>query len=112
MSIKVEKTENKNADNNTKYSISASYDGNIMKLRTSNGSNRATTYQQSSITGTIGKPTNNTYMILGANPRGSGLDPQNQEFDGIINSVRIYDRVLSDEENVVNFLNDRERYQV
>ena len=101
-------------DENTKYSISGSYDGSIMKLRTSNGSNRATTYQQSQITGTIGKPTNNTYMILGANPNGTGLDSQNQnqEFDGIISSVRIYDRALSDEENAVNFLNDRERYQV
>lgn len=95
-----------------KYSISGSYDGNIIKLRTSNGAAGATTYQQSQITGTIGKPTRNTYMVLGANPTGSQIDNQNQEFDGTISSVRIYDRALSDEENAVNFLNDRERYQV
>lgn len=51
-------------------------------------------------------------MILGANPVGSQGDNRNEYFDGMISSVRIYNKTLSDEENAVNYLNDRERYKV
>ena len=83
-----------------------------MKLRTSNGEMKATTYQAMAVAGTIGKPTNNTYMVLGANPTGSQAESGEQFFDGEISSVRIYNRALSDEENSVNYLNDRERYNL
>ena len=92
-----------------KYSISGSYDGRTIKMRTSNGS---TSYQELSIVGTIGKPVNNTYMVLGDNPKGNNIEKNGQTFNGIISSVRIYDRALSDEENAVNYLQDRERYGV
>ena len=92
-----------------KYSISGSYDGKTIKMRTSNG---ATSYQELSLVGTIGKPVNNTYMVLGDNPKGNDIEKSDQTFNGIISSVRIYDRALTDEENAVNYLQDRKRYEV
>lgn len=106
-------TSNQEEENdvNAKYSISGSYNGEIMKFRTSNGPERATSYTQSQILGTIGKPQKNTYMMVGANPYGN--KPTGEEyFNGEVSSIRIYNRALSDEENAVNFLNDRERYGV
>ena len=103
-------TQSQDIDINSKYSISGSYDGQIMKIRTSNGSNRATTYQETAVAGTIGKPTHNTYMVLGANPTGQQVS--GSFYNGEISSVRIYNRALSDEENAVNYLNDRERYNL
>ena len=101
-----------NNDANLKYSISASYNGSIIKLRTSNGPGSATTYRETEVEGTVGKPTNNTYMVLGVNPTGQQAETGQAYFDGKISSVRIYNRALSDEENLVNYLNDRERYNV
>ena len=89
------------------YSISGSYDGKTMNMRTSNGN---TTYQEIEVEGTIKKPNGNTYIILGANPE--GMIAKDEYYDGKISSVRIYNRALTDEENSVNNLNDRERYNV
>ena len=92
----------------SKYSNSGSYDGKTMKMRSSNG---RTSYRELSVTGTIGKPNNNTYMVLGTNPSGT-IGQQEQCFNGQISSVRIYNRALTDEENAVNYLNDKGRYGV
>ena len=92
---------------NSRYSVSGSYDGKTMKIRTSSGE---TNYQELAIEGTIGKPNNSTHIILGANP--TGTQTQNEYLNGSISSVRIYNRALTDEENAVNYLNDRERYGV
>lgn len=98
---------------NIKYSLSGSYNGKIMKMRTSNGNSapRSTSYIETVVEGSIGKPLNNTNMILGANPKGTqGND--GSLYNGLISSVRIYNRALTDEENAVNYLNDRDRYGV
>ena len=70
-----------------------------------------TTYEEQKIEGTIGKTTNNTYMVIGANPNGNKIT-QGGYFNGLISCIRIYDRALTDEENAVNYLNDRDRYGV
>ncbi len=93
----------------SKYSNSGSYDGKTMKMRSSNG---RTSYRELSVTGTIGNPINNTYMVLGTNPTGTQIATQEQCFNGQISSVRIYNRALTDEENAINYLNDRDRYGV
>ena len=93
----------------SKYSNSCSYDGKTMKMRSSNG---RTSYRELSVTGTIGEPQNNTYMVLGTNPTGTQIASQEECFSGQISSVRIYNRALTDEENAVNYLNDRDRYGV
>ena len=102
--------QQKSNDVNMKYSISGSYDRKIMKARTSNGSEGSTTYTETSVSGTIGKPAKNTYLVLGANP--VGTQASQDFFNGEVSSVRVYNRALTDEENAVNFLNDRERYNV
>lgn len=93
----------------SRYSNSGSYDGKTMKMRSSNG---RTSYRELSVTGTIGNPINNTYMVLGTNPTGTQIAIQEQCFNGQISSVRIYNRALTDEENAINYLNDRDRYGV
>ncbi len=104
--------QNQDINTGTKYSISGSYEGQIIRIRTFNGNNRTTTYQETAVAGTIGNPLNNTYMMLGANPTGNKAEANQAFFDGEISSVRIYNRALSDEENAVNYLNDRERYNL
>ena len=89
-----------------KYSISGSYDGRKIRLRTSGRS----LYQEEVIEGSIGTTTSNTYMLLGANPQGSNA--HGEYFNGGISNVRIYSRALTDEENAVNYLNDIDRYHL
>ena len=89
-------------------SLSGSYDRNTMKLRTSNES--GSTFVKSDVPGTIGKPLNKTYLVLGTNP--SGTQGTAEYYDGEMSSIRIYNRALSDEESAVNLLNDRDRYKV
>ena len=94
---------------NVIYSVSGSYDGNVQTLRCSN---TYTSYQEKQLPGTIGKTTDNTYMMLGANPIGTKPQSDSTYLKGSIYSIRIYSKALSEEENAVNYLNDRIRYQV
>ena len=89
-----------------KYSISGSYDGRKISLRTSGRS----LYQEEIVEGSIGTTTSNTYIILGANPQGSIA--HGEYFNGGISNVRIYSRALTDKEKAVNYLNDIERYHL
>ena len=90
-----------------KYYISGSYDNKKIKLRTTNST---LTYQENDIVGTIGKPKNNELITLGANP--SMVAEEENLDNGEISSVRVYSKTLSDEERSVNYLADKERYNL
>lgn len=92
------------AENNKKKSISGSYNGERVVNRINSG------YEYLDITGTIKKPTNNTYMILGGNPNGTSLEFY--PFAGSIYSARMYSRALTDEEQSTNYLADKARYNL
>ena len=104
--ISVPSTKQASKEVNKRYSVSGSYDGEMIKLRTSGLSS----YNEIATTGTIGHTIDNTCMVLGANPKGT--QAESQYFNGEINSVRIYNRALSDEEKAINYLNDMQRYGV
>ena len=105
------KGQDRRNDSGKKYSISGSYDNKMIKLRTSYGIDASTSYGQNQLSGTIGKTGASTYMAIGTNPYGNTTN-NIEFFDGEVSSVRIYNRALTDEENAVNFLNDRDRYNV
>ena len=89
---------------NQKYSISASYDGKRIRNRISNF------YETKDAIGSIKKPDNNTYIGLGGNM--SGNVAEGEYFNGTIHCARLYSRALTDEEQSVNFLNDKERFEL
>lgn len=87
---------------NKKYSLSGSYNGEIIKFFT-NGT-KITKEKEGSIT----LPRSDTITVLGGNPYGETI-PKGM-FKGKIYSVRIYDRQLTDEEVMKNYLIDQKRF--
>ena len=67
------------------------------------------TYNDSNHKG-ITYPLYNTYLMLGVKP--SGKKPQQEYYKGIIYSVRIYNRALTDEEIKNNYNVDKYRFDV
>ena len=84
--------------------MSGKYDGKYISLFKNN--NKA---NSELIEGTI-KPTNNTIMVLGANPNGNVVE--GNYFNGTIYSVRIYNRALTDDEVMQNYKIDKMLYGV
>jgi len=62
-----------------------------------------------SVKGPIGVTKNNTIMMIGGNP--SGTELLSHKFYGTVHMVRIYNRVLSDDEVEKNYVIDKARYQ-
>ena len=60
--------------------------------------------------GTIVYPTNNTYMVLGTNPDGSGIGKTNESFNGYIYTARMYSKVLTDDELQKHYVIDKWRF--
>ena len=87
-----------------KYSLSGSYDGNILKLWENN--NKYT----KSISGKIKNTNNSTIMALGANPSKSTAEGEYTPMK--VYSVRIYSRALTDEEIQQNYAIDKTRFGV
>lgn len=84
--------------------ISGEYDGKVLISRSEN------LYASKEIIGTIKKPMNNTYIGLGGNMERNVAE--GEYFNRIIYCTRLYSRALTDEEQSVNFLNDRERFEL
>lgn len=97
-------TEYSMAIENVRYSFLGAYNGKRIITRARNA------YEYKDVEGTIGTPLNSTYIVLGGNP--GGAVATSEWFKGTIYSIRIYDRMLTDEEMSVNFLNDKLRYNV
>ena len=52
---------------------------------------------------------NNTYLVLGGNPNGTKV---NGVYEGTIYSVRVYNRVLTNEEIKKNYEIDKARFGI
>lgn len=87
-----------------KASISGSYNGRNLISRSKND------YVNKEIVGTIKKTEGNTYVGLGGNMKGNIANVE--YFNGTIHCARLYSRALTDEEQSVNFLNDKERFEL
>ena len=65
---------------------------------------------------TIQYPIDHTYMILGGNPYGSGLQTSapwggsNEAFNGYIYTARMYSKVLTDDELQKHYVIDKWRF--
>ena len=90
---------------NEKKLVSTSYDSNTIRLFI-NG------FLESSLsqTGAIVKPGSSTYLAIGANPIGSTVNTE--YYNGKIYSVRIYNRPLTDEEVLHNYLYDKQIFNL
>lgn len=88
---------------NKKISLSGSYSSNKMKLY-----QLGVLQQESSTTGSLGMPKNDTVMMIGANPYGE--IPTEGRLKGKVYSVRIYNRALSEEEVKQNYTVDKVRF--
>ena len=93
-------------DLNKINSNSVAYDGNALKLYSF-----GTLKNSLNISGKIIAPTGNTLMALGVNPYGSSYDA-NSFYKGNIYSVRIYNRALTENEIVHNYLYDKDRFNL
>ena len=86
------------------YSLSGSYDGNVLNLFENN-----TKYSVEKV-GTVTKTTKNTNFVLGGDPSGEGIAGNYTALK--LYSLRIYDRALTDEEVQQNYIVDNERFFV
>lgn len=91
---------------NKKYFLSGGFDGNSVVFYENNHK------YSIDIAGTIKFPGNNTHMIIGGNPNGENLTSPGEflPLDGQLYSIRIYDRALTDDEIMQNYLVDKERF--
>lgn len=64
---------------------------------------------ETSLPGDIGMTKNDTYLVLGGNPSGTNI---NGVYEGTIYSVRVYNRVLTDEEIQKNYQIDKTRFGI
>ena len=87
-----------------RYSISGCYNGKRVFTRLDGQ------YQYKDVDGTIKMPERNTKFILGGNPYEETMNMD--AFEGVIYSTRVYSRALSDEEMSINYLTDKERYNL
>ena len=87
-----------------RYSISGCYNGKRVFTRLDGQ------YQYKDVEGTIKMPEQNTKFILGGNPYEGTMAME--AFEGVIYSTRVYSRALSDEEMSINYLTDKERYNL
>ena len=60
----------------------------------------------------LGSPSNSTVMAVGANPNGSTVDSVGEYYKGNIYSVRIYNKALTDEEILHNYLYDKQKFNL
>jgi len=89
---------------NKKYFLSGRYDENVARLRENNNN------YTNPIVGTITKPAYNTIMTIGGNPhKNSAIS---NYLSGIVHTVRIYDRTLTDEEVQKNYEIDKARFNL
>ena len=90
---------------NEKKLVSTSYDSNTIRLFI-NG------FLESSLsqTGAIVKPGSSTYLAIGANPIGSTVNME--YYNGKIYSVRVYNRALTEEEVLHNYLYDEQNFKL
>lgn len=86
--------------------LATSFNGSTMKLF-SNGS----LVDQLSLSGTVGTPTNSTIMAIGANPNGTSVSASTY-FLGNIYSVRIYNKALTDDEVLHNYIQDKQKFNL
>ena len=91
---------------NKKYNVTMTTNGSESKLYV----NGVLVSNISVENGSIGYPSNNSLVMLGANPNGSSLDPAPSFFNGAIYSVRMYNRVLTEQEVKNNHEVDRLRF--
>ena len=85
---------------NKTYHLVGTYDGT--KLRLYIDGELITEKSDESVQGTISPPTNNTVMALGTNPSGSSTANAGN-FKGKIKMVRIYSKVLNEQEVKINY---------
>ena len=85
------------------YVVQATYDRKEIKLYI-NGELQGTLQ----VEGTIGKPTNNTIVMLGSNPNGTSASYN--YYKGIIHTARIYNKALTESELNKNYDSDSKRY--
>ena len=91
---------------NKKYNVTMTTNGSESKLYV----NGVLVSNISVENGSIGYPSNNSLVMLGANPNGSSLDSAPSFFNGAIYSVRMYNRVLTEQEVKNNHKVDRLRF--
>lgn len=89
---------------NKKISLSGSYSNNKLRFYEA-----GVLQQESNPNGSIDMTTNNTVMMIGANPSGND-DPVWSLLKGKVYSVRIYNRALSEEEVKQNYTVDKVRF--
>lgn len=89
---------------NKKYSISGSYNGSSVSYRENNNENTGMS------AGTLKQSASNTILALGGNP--SRTYTNEGYLDGIIYSVRVYNRALTQDEVQTNYLADKARYEI
>ena len=87
-----------------KYILTGNYNGEVINFW-QNGAKTQTTKS-----GNIRYPYNNTIMILGANPGGN--EGRASWLKGKIYSVRFYNRALTDEEVKINYEIDKTRFNI
>ena len=88
------------------YSLSGNYSPNSGLVLYENGQK----YSNAQNLGAISYPTNNTELCLGANP--SGSKGVSMWLNGKIYSVRVYDKVLTEEEIENNYKIDKNRFNI
>ena len=85
------------------YVVQVTYNGKEIKLYV-NGELQGTLQ----VEGTIGKPTNNTIVMLGSNPNGTSAS--GNYYKGTIYTARIYNKALTESELNKNYNSDSKRY--
>lgn len=95
-------------DTTSIHSLSGSFDGMYFELSEDGVMSRSESFGSSALT--ITAPSNSTVMAVGANP--AGTNAESGYLDGNMYSVRIYNRVLTNEEVLHNYQIDKERFGV
>ena len=60
----------------------------------------------------LGSPSNSTVMAVGANPNGSTIDSTAEYYIGNIYSVRIYNKALTSDEILHNYIQDKQKFNL
>lgn len=100
----IDARSNENIITNKKYSLSGRIGISGIYL------NVNTTQYNNPIEGDVTKTTKDTVFVLGVNP--SGEQAMSEFFNGKIYSVRLYNRILSDEEVKYNYEIDKVRFRI
>lgn len=101
------RTQGAKIEANQKY-YNAGRFNNTYEKNTMNESTKTTNNS-----GTINYPNSNTYVVLGVNPSGSGLntyETPNEAYNGYIYTARMYSKVLTDDELQKHYVIDKWRF--